>query len=170
MMTQINIPEQAVIAAAQKGMDAFISVFCDAYLQAIGGDLNADTMQQLSGEQIAFLAYRMFREEVMDGGFVQLIHNGLGGFIFLNPFAKVMREWGAPEFSKLLYKGRQLFEQYGEELMKDCSDEEFMALFEKYPQFDDLDDAFIEMEEEVTSTLAHYIDEHLEVFATIVKL
>jgi FKBP-type peptidyl-prolyl cis-trans isomerase (trigger factor) len=44
-----------------------------------------------------------------------------------------------------------------------------MALFEKYPEFDDLDDEFIEMEEEVTETVARYIDEHLEQFATIEK-
>ena len=51
----------------------------------------------------------------------------------------------------------------------DCSDEEFMALFEAYPQFDDLDDEFVEMEEEVTAALACYVDEHLELFAEVVK-
>ena len=44
-----------------------------------------------------------------------------------------------------------------------------MALFERYPDFDELDDAFVEMEEEVTETVARYIDEHLEAFAEIVK-
>ena len=44
-----------------------------------------------------------------------------------------------------------------------------MALFERFPEFDELDDAFVEMEEEVTATLAQYVDEHLDLFATIVK-
>ena len=44
-----------------------------------------------------------------------------------------------------------------------------MALFEAYPKFDELDDKFVEMEEEVTETLARYVDEHLEQFAEIVK-
>ena len=105
----------------------------------------------------------------MDGGFVQLIHNGYGGFIFLNPFAKAMRLWGAHDFSKLVYKGRKLFEKYGEELTKECSDEEFMALFEQYPEFDVLDDEFVECEEEVTEIIARYVDEHIEQFAEIVK-
>ncbi len=111
----------------------------------------------------------IFRSEVMDGGFIQLIHNGYGPFIFLNPFAKAMRLWGAKDFCNLIYKGRKLFEKYGEELTKEYSDEEFMALFEKYPEFDDLDDEFIEMEEEVTETVARYVDGHLEQFATIEK-
>ena len=78
-----------------------------------------------------------------------------------------MRLWGAHDLSKLIYKGRKLFELHGDKLTADCSDEEFMALFEQYPDFDDLDDEFIEMEEEVTDIIAHYVDEHLEMFISI---
>ena len=55
------------------------------------------------------------------------------------------------------------------ELTAECSDEEFMALFEQYPQFDDLDDEFVEMEEEVTDIIAHYVDEHLEQLVAVAK-
>lgn len=166
---QVKIQESEIIQAAQGGMDAFVDVFRKHILDSIGGELNAESMQQLTPDQITLLAYVIFRDEVMDGGFIQLIHNGYGPFIFLNPFAKAMRLWGAKDFCNLIYKGRKLFEQYGEEIQQDCSDEEFMALFERYPDFDELDDAFVEMEEEVTETVARYIDEHLEAFAEIVK-
>ena len=166
---QVLIKETEIIQAAQQGMDAFVDVFYKHILESIGGELNAEGMQKLQADQITLLAYMIFREEVMDGGFVQLIHNGYGPFIFLNPFAKAMRLWGAKDFCNLVYKGRKLFEQYGDEITKDYTDEEFMALFEKYPDFDDLDDEFIEMEEEVTETVARYIDEHLEHFAIIQK-
>ena len=43
-----------------------------------------------------------------------------------------------------------------------------MALFEQLPEFDDLDDTFVENEEEWTGAVAQYIDEHIEQFATIV--
>ena len=164
---EVKIQEAEIIQAASQGMDAFVDVFYKYILDSIGGELNAQGMQQLQPDQITLLAYMIFREEVMDGGFVQLIHNGYGPFIFLNPFAKAMRLWGSKDFCNLIYKGRKLFEKYGEELTRECSDEEFMALFEKYPEFDDLDDTFIEMEEEVTETVAHYIDEHLDHFALI---
>lgn len=166
---QVLIKETEIIQAAQQGMDAFVDVFYKHILESIGGELNAEGMQKLQADQITLLAYMIFREEVMDGGFVQLIHNGYGPFIFLNPFAKAMRLWGAKDFCNLVYKGRKLFEQYGDEITKDYTDEEFMALFEKFPDFDDLDDEFIEMEEEVTETVARYIDEHLEHFAIIQK-
>ena len=163
-MMEVKIPETKLKEAAGKGTDAFLTVVHDAILEAIGGEVNAETLPLLNGEQTTLLAYFILREEVMDGGFIQLIHNGYGPFIFLNPFAKAMRLWGAHDFSKLIYKGRKLFEKYGEALTADCSDEEFMALFEQYPDFDDLDDEFIEMEEEVTDIIAHYVDDNLERF------
>ncbi len=166
---KVCVPESEIVQAAKEGMDAFVDLFRHKILDAVGGELNVETMPLLNPDQITLLAYMIVRDEVMDGGFIQLIHNGYGPFIFLNPFAKAMRLWGAKDFQKLIYKGRRLFEELGEELTKECSDEEFMALFEQYPQFDDLDDEFVEMEEEVTEIVARYIDEHLEAFAEINK-
>lgn len=167
--TSITIQDEQLRQAAGEGIDEFIKVFTDKFLDTLGGELNGENMHLLNGKQISLLAYVMLRDEVMDGGFIQLIHNGYGPFIFDNPFAKAMRLMGAHDFSKLIYKGKKLYDKYKDELTKDCSDEEFMALFERYPEFDDLDDNFIEMEEEVTAILAHYVDEHIEEFAVIVK-
>jgi hypothetical protein len=163
----LKIKEQQVIEAAQQGMDAFVELFYNEIMNSIGGELNAESMQLLTPDQITLLAYCIYREEVMDGGHVQLIHNGYGPFIFLNPFAKAMRLWGAKEFSKLVYSGRKFFEENQQMLTQDCSDEEFMAIYENYPEADDLDDEFIIMEEEVTDFVAHYIDENLANFAQI---
>ncbi len=107
------------------------------------------------------------RDELCDGGFIQLIHNGYGPFFFLNPFAKAMRLWGLKDFSKLLYRARELYELHAEALTQPCTDEEFMALYEQFPEFDDLDDAFMEREEEFTNGVAHYLDEHLTDFIDI---
>ena len=164
---EVIIKEKEIVSAAAEGMQAFVELFAKRTMEAIGGELTAETMSQLNADQITLLAYQILRDEVMEGGFIQLIHNGYGPFIFLNPFAKAMRLWGAREFSKLIYDGRKLYEQHAEALTKDCTDEEFMALYEQYEEFDELDDNFIEMEEEVTDLVAHYIDEHLSGFATV---
>ena len=96
-MIQVKVKDIALREAAMQDMDAFIKVFVDATKEAIGGELNATTMQQLNVSQLVLLAYDILHEEVMDGGFVQLIYNGYGGFIFDNPVAKVLRDWGLPE-------------------------------------------------------------------------
>ena len=68
-----------------------------------------------------------------------------------------------------MYSGRKFFEDNSEELTKECTDEEFMAIYENYPEADDLDDEFVVMEEEVTETVALYIDNNLSNFAEIEK-
>lgn len=152
-----------------ESMDAFIHVFVEAIREAIGGEPTEETMQELNADQLTLLAWDTLHEEVMDGGFIQLIHNGYGPYIFKNPFAKALNKlWGMRELSKMLYEVHTLWLQNREEIERDCTDEEFMALFERFPQFDDYDDMFVENEEEYTSQVAHYIDEHIEKFATIV--
>lgn len=164
---EIKIKDALLAQAAQEGMDEFIKVFVDAIHDAIGGELSAETMPKLNADQITLLAYYYLREEVMDGGFIQLIHNGLGGFIFLNPFARAIREWGLLTLSPIINGCHKLYKKYREELEKDYTDEEFMALFEKYPDFDKYDDAFVESEEEFTEAVARYVDDNIEKFATI---
>ena len=164
---EIKVKDAVLAQAAQQGMDEFLAVFVDAIHDAIGGQLNADNMSLLNADQITLLAYHYLREEVMDGGFIQLIHNGLGGFIFLNPFARAIRGWGLDKLSPIINGCHKLYSKYGKDIEADCSDDAFMALFEKYPEFDRFDDAFVEEEEEFTSLVAHYVDEHIDNFAII---
>ena len=166
-MKEVIVKDERLQQAAMEGMDAFVKVFVDAIHEAIGGDLTAETMAELNSDQITLLAWDMMHEEVMDGGFVQLVHNGLGEFIFKNPFAKAVKQWGLRDLSKLIYEGHTLWLKYREEIEKDCTEEEFMGLFERFPEFDDLDDQFVESEEAWMDDIAHYIDDNLDRFATI---
>ena len=165
----IEILEAKLQTAANEGMDEFIQVFTDKYKEVIGGELTASSMSQLTGEQHSLLAYQIFRDEVMSGGFCQLIQNGYGGYIFDNPFAKVMRLWGADDFSKLVYKAKKIFDENRKDLEKERTDDEFMAMYELYEAFDDLEEEYFNMEEQVTAIVAKYVDEHLELFAKINK-
>ena len=168
-MKQVTIQDATLQKAATEGMDAFVGAFVTAIKETIGGELTADTLSELNSDQITLLAWDTLHQEVMDGGFVQLIHNGYGPFIFKNPFAKAVKLWGMRELSKLVYDAHSLYVKYHEQIERDCTDDEFMALFEQFPEFDDLDDEFVEREEEWTEQVAHYIDEHIEKFANVEK-
>lgn len=165
----IEIKDMALRQGAAEGMDAFIQVFTDAYMQKIGGELTAETMPLLTGEQHSLLAYQIFRDELMDGGFCQLIQNGYGAYIFVNPFAKVMRLWGLGELSKLVYAAKKVYDEHRIDLERERTDEEFMAMYEDYEVFDDLEDEFLEKEELFTTLVASFVDEHMELFATVVE-
>ncbi len=169
-MKQIEIADQALSKAASEGMDEFLQVFITALRQSFDSEeLTSEAMSQMNSEQITLLAWDTLHQEIMDGGFVQLIHNGYGPFIFKNPFAKALKLWGLREPSKLIYEAHTLYNKYGAEIERDCTYDEFMALYEQYPEFEELDDQFITNEEEWTAGIAHYVDDHIDKFATIVK-
>ena len=167
-MVQVEVKDDALRSAAEEGMDEFIQVFVEGIYDAIGGELNQETLADLSSDQITLLAYMMLRQEVMNGGFVQLIHNGFGGFIFKNPFAKAVKLWGLRDLGKMIYEVHTLYEKHHAAIEKECGDDEFMALFEQFPEFDDYDDEFVENEERWTSEIAQYVDNHIDRFAKIV--
>ena len=166
-MTEVRVCDIQLRQAAEEGMDAFVHVFVEAVRQSNHEELTAETMAQLNADQITLLAWDILHEEVMDGGFVQLIHNGYGPFIFKNPFAKAVKLWGMRDLSKLIYEAHTLYLKYKELIEKDCTEEEFMALFEQCPEFDEMDDTFVENEEAWTAQIAEYIDQHLEQFAHV---
>lgn len=167
-METIKISDGALRKGAEEGMDGFLQVFIDKYLEITGGVINAETMPLLNGYQHTLLGYHFFREELNVGGFVQLIQNGYGPYIFENPFAKAMRLFGLKEFSKLVYAAKKIYDENKADLEKERDDDEFMAMYEQYESFDDLEEEFMDMEEFITAKLAEYVDEHLEYFAEIV--
>ena len=56
-MKAVVVKDTDLQKAAGEGMDAFIQVFTDAIHHAIGGELNAENMQDLNADQITLLAY-----------------------------------------------------------------------------------------------------------------
>ena len=168
-MANVVIKDDALCQAAEVGMDDFLRVFTDKYMAVVGGVPGADTMALLNGYQHSLLGYHFFREEVLEGGFVQLIQNGYGPYIFDNPFAKSMRLFGAKEFSKLVYAAKKIYDAHRDDLEKETTDEEFMAMYEQYEEFDELEETYLDIEENVTAIIAEYVDEHLDLFAEIEK-
>jgi len=165
----IKVKDHQLQEAAEQGMDEFVSVFTSAILESIGGSFENSDISQLNSDQVSLIAYVTLRDEIMDGGFVQLIHNGYGPFFFRGPFAKAMKEWGLDGLSSLIKKAHRLYDKHHKAIEVECSEDEFMQLFEQFPMFDDLDDDFVENEETWTEQIAHYIDDNIEKFAIVEK-
>ncbi len=165
----IQISDKTLAKAAEQGMDEFLQVFIDACLQEIDGKLTAENMHKLNGSQHTLLAWHFFTTEMRDGGFVQLIQNGYGGYIFENPFAKAMKQFGAVELGKLIYKAKEIYDANKTELERETTEEEFNAMYVDFEVFDDLEEAYFEMEEQQTALIAAYVDDHIADFAEIVN-
>lgn len=166
-MLNITIKDNTLKEAAMQGMDNFLSAVSDAVGNSIDWNITTETMEQLNSSQITLLAYVIMREEIMEGGFVQLIHNGYGPFIFKNPFARILKDWGLVDLGKLISKAHKFYGKYRAKIEVEMSDEEFMALFEQCPEFDDCDDEFVMNESEFSAQMAYYVDEHLTDFVSV---
>lgn len=136
----------------------------DSYRAITGNELTPQTMQLLNTSQLTLVAYDILRREVMEGGFIQLIYNGYGAFIFQNPFGTLMRQWGIDRMATLINKARQHYRHYAPQIMAAQTDDDFMALYEQMPQFDSCDDLFIDIEEDITRQILAYTEQHPEEF------
>ena len=142
----------------------FIQWVTDGYLAAVGGALTAENMEMLSEDQHAVLCYRYVLDEVMEGGFIQLIMNGYAPYVLEGPFPMVVKkEWGMKDFSKLLYEVKKEYHKHQEELSQDMTDDEFMAMYEQLEELNELGDDFLdEHQEEVTPAVAKMIVKNVE--------
>ncbi len=164
----IQISDAELRKAAEAGMDEFIALFVKKYWDVMGGELSAEGMSKLNAYQNTLLAYSIFRNEMNDGGFVQLIQNGYGGYFFRNPFAKAIRLFGARDLSKLVYEAKDIYQAHQSELERETTEEEFLAMYVDFEVFDELEEKFFLIEEETTETIARYVDENLDLFAEVV--
>ena len=156
------------------GAASIVERIAQLQAEAVGGEWSAEALQCLSGEQITLWAYATLRNELMEGGFVQLICNGYADLFFRNPFAYAMRLWGVDELGRLINKAARIYKRHGAALRQESavasdSEDEFMALYEKFPQYDALDDLFVAHEETYTEMIAHYIQENEAHFLRLVE-
>jgi len=165
----IQLKDNDLATAAEKGMDKFLQVFTDAYLAETGGNLTSENMHLLNGSQHTLLDYRFFQDEMRDGGFVQLIQNGYGGYIFSNPFAKAIKQFGAVELAKLIYRAKEIYDPNKAVLERETTEEEFTAMYVDFEVFDDLEETYFDIEEQQTGIIAAYVDDHLSDFAEIIE-
>ena len=178
MVNMVHLDKQQALEK-YKELDSigFIQWVTDGYLSAVGGALTSQNMEMLSAEQHAVLCYRYVLDEVMEGGFIQLILNGYAPYVLEGPFPMVVKkEWGAAVandgqelspvmkgFSKLLYDVKKEYYKHQEELSRELSDEDFMALYEQLEDLNEMGDDFLDdHQEEVSPLVAKMIVESLD--------
>lgn len=167
-MAEIIIKDSQLRLAAGQGAESFLQCILQGIKNVAGGKLDEHALQTLSADQVTLWAYDILRGELMEGGFVQLIYNGWADFFFGNPFAHAMKQWGLRDLSKMMYGAATPYKKYRDDIMKDCSDEDFMALYERFPDFEEFDDEFVDKEEDFTQAMAKYVDDNLSRFCTVI--
>ena len=136
----------------------------------LSGGMTESEMKKHNPDQITLIIYLTFRQEMLEGGMIQLIYNGYGPFIFFNPFAKAMRLWGLNDFASFINKANKIYRKHHREIeSRELSDKEFMALYELHPEMDKIDDDFVEAEPEISHEIANFVAQNPSDFGIVIK-
>lgn len=140
----------------------FIFALTDGFLEYVGGGLTAENMGMLNTWQHTLLAYRYMLEEVMEGGFIQLIQNGYAGYVLEGPFPLVLKkEWGMKDLAKLIYDVKREYHRHADEFDDEMSDADFMAVYEKLDVLNEYGDAFLDdFQENSTPKIRDFVVEN----------
>jgi hypothetical protein len=137
------------------------------YRSLISADESGQIQNQFSAEQNILMAFEIFDGQVCNGGFIQLIENGYGAYIFDSPFSTYLGEWGLVRSAALIDRARVLYEEKKEVLEKEKTLAEFAKLYQQHPEFDPLDKEFYDMIDEERELVKEHILLHIDRFALI---
>jgi hypothetical protein len=163
---KFQITQEELDAAWNASPLDYIEAITDAYLNTLDGQLTVYNMDVLTANQHTLLAYRYILDEVMEGGFIQLIQNGYGPYVLDGPFAMMMKKhWELVDFGKFMYEVKKEYHLHKAELEADLNEEQFMALYEQQEKMNELGDEFLDKYQEiVTPSIADYVRKNEEKF------
>ena len=142
---KFQITQEELDAAWNASPLNYIEAITDAYLNTLDGQLTEYNMDVLTANQHTLLAYRYILDEVMEGGFIQLIQNGYGPYVLDGPFAMMMKKhWELVDFGKFMYEVKKEYHLHKAELEADLNEEQFMALYEQQEKMNELGDEFLD--------------------------
>jgi hypothetical protein len=146
----------------------FIYIFLDKYFEIINNSKDKEIMNEFNEYQHTLMAYMYLDSEVCNGGFIQLIQNGYGGYIFNNPFSEYIKSWGAKKVAGIVDRAKVIYDKYKKELEEEKSMEEFSEVYKKITEFEPLESEYYKINDSETEKIKEYVENHLNNFAKII--
>ena len=143
----------------------YLFEYIEQYEELVSQHPVEKTIDYLDDSQLTLWAYNFLYGQVRNGGFIQLIQNGYGGFVFNTPFSEIIKTWGAEKTSEIVEKANIIYDKYKDELEQETSIEEFSELYEKIKDFEPLEDVFYSVMDEETKIIKKYVEDHANDFA-----
>jgi hypothetical protein len=114
----------------------------DKYFKIAASDPTREILKQFNRYQHTLLAFNYLYGEVNNGGFIQLIQNGYGKYIFDNPFIESLRVFGACNTADVIEKAKKIYTAKRTALEKETTLKEFSELYKKHPEFEQTESEF----------------------------
>jgi hypothetical protein len=146
----------------------FIYIFLNKYFEIINNSKDKEIMNEFNKYQHTLMAYMYLDSEVCNGGFIQLIQNGYGGYIFNNPFSECIKSWGAEKVAGIVDRAKAIYDKYKKELEEEKSTEEFSEVYKKITEFEPLESEYYKINDSETEKIKEYVENHLNNFAKMI--
>ena len=101
------------------------------------------------------------------GGFLQLIYDGYGEYVFEKPFSGTIKTWGCKKTSRIIEKARSIYEKHKDKVGKVKTLKELSYLCSEITDFETLDYKYIMISVEEAEKVREYIKNNINEFAII---
>ena len=144
----------------------FLFLFTDKYFEMINE--KPEIVQEFNDSQNVLLGFNYLYDEINNYGFIQLIANGKGQYIFNNIFIKKIRLWGAIKTCEIVEKAEILYKKYKTKLEREYTIDEFNKLCEEITDFKPLDNMFFDIMDDETKIIKMYVEKNVDEFARVI--
>lgn len=166
--TKTEIENKIKLANKEKDGWEFLWLLTDHYFDFMSSFKNqAEAFQEFNDEQHTLLAFNYLYGQVCNGGFLQLIQNGYGTYIFDNPFSEHIEKWGAKQTSEIVNKAKIIYDKNKEDLEKETTLNEFSEMYKDYEDFEPLDSKFYEVMDVEVDIIKDYVYKNIGNFAIV---
>lgn len=166
------IPEitEREITDAKNSEDPWDLLFMisDKYFKLIASDPTRKILKEFNQYQHSLLAFNYLYGEVCNGGFIQLIQNGYGKYIFNDPFIESLKAFGAENTANVVEKASDIYIAKRDILEKETTLKEFSELYKEHPSFEQQESEFYLYADDDTQKIKEFILLNPDKFFTVI--
>lgn len=129
--------------------------------------MDAGTEYDFTDSQHTLMAFNILYGEITRGGFLELIKNGYGSYIFESHFCETLKKWGALEMAAHIHKAKEIYFVNKDEIEIVRKEQDIFEMYQHYPAFNALDHEFFRIMDSETDKIRHYIQQNFKEFAIL---
>lgn len=129
--------------------------------------MDIETEDDFTNSQHTLMAYNIMYGEITTGGFLELIKNGYGSYIFESLFSETLKKWGAIEMATTIDKAKKIYYKNKFELEIARTTEDIFDMYHQYPAFNVLDKDFFRIMNSESEKIKSHILQNINDFAVV---
>ncbi len=150
----------------KKDYNAYYDLLCQPLHEELYKRQNFNFLDELTEPQQMLISYDYIQNQVLQGGFIQLIQNRY--LILLPPMPEWLNRIEQHEMAQVIDDALKHYVLNRDILDKDTSVEEFAELYQQLTDFEPLDKRFTELHSATVEAMLQFATFHIEEFAEVV--